>query len=580
MLIKFSKRSCYTGYMLTQSRLRQGFALPSVVIASVVLFMILVTVVGTISSARVALDAQFDEARLRDAAESGAARAQDCIANSTMVLNALVTPATNCDGSAVVPARSAYMIDQGTFRSSYEIKLTDNAAQSKKVAITGKIDELRASGGVAKSRTLPLTQNAIMTLDPAGDRPSQRWWYFGTRVVMDFGTSGSDMPTFSYNAGSSSPAPDAAEGTTVVSDQNGNLVFWTNGLQIWDKTGAIMQNSTGMTGAASATQAVASFPMNTARTKYGIVSNSGQGETGYGELYFSIVDMTLNGGNGAVTTKNVKLGTGTGYSGEGLNAMPKGDGSGYYVYAFNAVMGKISYFLIKNDGTIQTFTPITMNPAPLICYQGTGGFAGYGSVNFTKDYQRMILMQGSWKCDGTNGGGANDSGRAYLYEVDTSTGGLTLTASWITSGWTGTVVGTHGGYTADFSPQEKYVYVGQIYPGNAIRYDISSNDSTTIKNSQWVIGFDTLQTDANQIYQNGAHIRQGPDGRMWIANRTFKYYSLTPCKMGYISAPDSPINSKASIGFSPDAITLPAGSCSQWGLPQVATVFKPKIVLY
>jgi hypothetical protein len=423
-----------------------------------------------------------------------------------------------------------------------------------------------------------------MVLDPAGDRPSQRWWYFGTRVIMDFGVNGSAaLPTFIYNSASASPAPYGAEGTTTVSDQNGNLVFWTNGLTIWDKTGGVMLNSTGLNGANSATQAVASFPMNTSRTKYGVVSNSAQGETGYGELYFSTVDTTLNGGNGAVTsTKNVQLGgTGlAGYSSEALNAMPNADGTGYYVYTFNPTTSKITSFLIKNTGVVSGPYYTTMSPAPVICTKNAPGFAGYGSVNFSQDYTKMILMDGAWGCDGTNGAGANDSGRAYLYDVNTATGALTLDASWITSGWVGTAGGSHGGYTADFSPQEKYIYVGQIYPGVTVRYDITSGDSTTIKNSEWVVGWDTVQTDPVYIRQAGAHIRRGPDGRMWIADWTYGSNSLTPCKMGYISAPDSPTNSKASIGFSPDAITLPAGACTVWGLPQVATVFKPKVLMY
>lgn len=570
----------------------RGFALPTVVIATVVMFMILVVAVGGVSSARVALDSQYYESQLRDAAESGVARASDCLGNSTMTLNVVVTPATNCDGSAVTPARSSFVLAQAAFRTSYEIKLVSSTAQSKQVQITGKLDTLRVSNGTTdKSFTMPLRQSAVMVLDPSGDRPSQRYWYFGQRVIMDFGVSGSAMPTFIYNNSSSSPSPLAYEGTTTVSDQNGNLVFWTNGLNIWDKSGAIMQNSTGLTGASSATQAVASFPMNTGRTKYGVVSNSGQGETGYGELYFSVVDTTLNGGKGAVTAvKNQQLGgTGlVGYSNEALNAMPKGDGSGYYVFTFNQTTKKITKFFINNNGSVSGPSYTSMSPAPLVCYTSATGFTGYGSINFSQDYTKMIVMSGAWRCDGTNGGGANDSGTAYLYDVDTSTGGLTLKASWTTSGWIGTAGGSHGGYTADFSPQEKYIYVGQIYPGNIIRYDITSGDSTTIKNSQWVIGWDTLDTDTTHIREGGAHIRQGPDGRMWIADRAVSYWpinyesaaSTTPCKLSYISAPDSPINSKASIGFSIDAITLPAGSCSIWGLPQVATVFKPKVQMY
>ena len=566
----------------------RGFALPTVVIATVVMFMILVVAVGGVSSARVALDSQYYESQLRDAAESGVARASDCLGNSTMALNVVVTPATNCDGSAVTPARSSFVLAQAAFRTSYEIKLVSSTAQSKQVQITGKLDTLRVSNGTTdKSFTMPLRQSAVMVLDPAGDRPSQRYWYFGTRGILDFGVSGSAMPTLYTNNASASPAPDAGEGSTTVSDQNGNIVFWSNGLTIWDKSGGVMHNSTGLNGASSATQAVASFPMNTGRSKYGVVSNSGMNETGYGELYLSIIDMTLNGGKGAVTAVKNQLLSGTNYSGEGVNAMPNADGTGYYVYAFNAATAKITYFLIKNTGAVAGPYTLSMSPAPVSCNVSSTGMVGYGSINFNQDYTKMILLEGAFGCDGTNGGGANDSGRAYLYNVNTATGGLTLQASWITSGWIGTAGGPHSGYTADFSPQEKYVYVGQIYPGVITRYDVSSGNSTTIKASEWVVGFDTTDTNATHIKQSGAHIRQGPDGRMWIADRNIKWQIQnealdpnTPCKIGYISAPDSPTNSKASIGFSPDAVTMPAGSCSGWGLSQVATVFKPKVQMY
>ncbi len=96
--------------MLLRHRVRSGFALPTVVIASVVMLMILVTTVGSVTSARVSLDAQYDEQRLRDAAESGAARAADCIGNSTMTLNVTVTPATNCDSLNRLPSRKKYRL--------------------------------------------------------------------------------------------------------------------------------------------------------------------------------------------------------------------------------------------------------------------------------------------------------------------------------------------------------------------------------------------------------------------------------------------------------------------------------------
>ncbi|MBC7764596.1 hypothetical protein H7Y29_02685 [Microbacteriaceae bacterium] len=250
--------------------------------------------------------------------------------------------------------------------------------------------------------------------------------------------------------------------------------------------------------------------------------------------------------------------------------------------------GLVTRFLVKNTGAVTGPFTTTFSPATLKCLISPSGMSGYGALNFTKDYLRMVVMSGAQACNGTNGGGANDNGMVYIYNTNTTTGALTLQASWVSSGWIGSAGGAHGGYTADFSPLENYVYVGQVYPGMLTRYDIQTPTSAAIKASEWPISFDTLDTNTAHIRESGAHIRRGPDGRMWIADRAVSYYpktfegaaASTPCKMSYISAPDSPTQTGVGIGLKLDAITLPAGSCSIWGLPQMATVFKPRIVLY
>jgi alpha-tubulin suppressor-like RCC1 family protein len=62
----------------TDKQYMQAFALPTVVIATVVLMMVLVTSVGAVTSSRVALDTQYYQAISRDAAESGTNYARFC----------------------------------------------------------------------------------------------------------------------------------------------------------------------------------------------------------------------------------------------------------------------------------------------------------------------------------------------------------------------------------------------------------------------------------------------------------------------------------------------------------------------
>ena len=59
-------------------RAAQGFALPTIVITSVVLFAVLVAVMSTVSSVRATLNSQYQQALARDAAESGVAYAEYC----------------------------------------------------------------------------------------------------------------------------------------------------------------------------------------------------------------------------------------------------------------------------------------------------------------------------------------------------------------------------------------------------------------------------------------------------------------------------------------------------------------------
>jgi hypothetical protein len=54
---------------------------------------------------------------------------------------------------------------------------------------------------------------------------TQRWWVFGNRVIMDFGLSGSGNPTLLQN----STNVNSPEGTTVVTDTAGELMFYSDG---------------------------------------------------------------------------------------------------------------------------------------------------------------------------------------------------------------------------------------------------------------------------------------------------------------------------------------------------------------
>jgi len=122
-------------------------------------------------------------------------------------------------------------------------------------------------------------------------------WYFGHEAGVDFssGTATADL-----NGKLAS-----IEGCSAMSDQSGNLLFYSNGEKVWNRNHTLMPNG-GITGDQSSTQSSLAVPLPGNNNVYYLFSSVGNG--GNSGLYYNIVDMTLNGGLGDVTaSKNIQL---------------------------------------------------------------------------------------------------------------------------------------------------------------------------------------------------------------------------------------------------------------------------------
>jgi len=121
-------------------------------------------------------------------------------------------------------------------------------------------------------------------------------WFFGNNCGMDF--NGGAPVTLTLGAMATS------EGCSTISDATGALLFYTDGITVWNKTHTVMPNGTGLFGDVSTTQSALIVKKPGSGTLYYIFTLPAEGS---GNLCFSIVDMTLDGGNGDVTTKNTVL---------------------------------------------------------------------------------------------------------------------------------------------------------------------------------------------------------------------------------------------------------------------------------
>ncbi len=136
-------------------------------------------------------------------------------------------------------------------------------------------------------------------------------WYFGDHAGVDFSTGNPvalSNGQIAYLNGISH-----MEGTAVIADSTGHLLFYTEGMNVWNKNHQLMMNGTGLLGNFSSTQSsiIVPDPGNPNRYYYLFTVSSGfccNGDISDG-LRYSRIDICLDNALGAVmpNEKNIKI---------------------------------------------------------------------------------------------------------------------------------------------------------------------------------------------------------------------------------------------------------------------------------
>jgi alpha-tubulin suppressor-like RCC1 family protein len=151
---------------------QSGFALPTILIASVVMLVVLVSAVSATSSVRSALDGQYYNRLAREAAESGVARASQCLQDSAFIVQWSNTnnlrPNTTCSGGAsCTNADSCFVMNSGSVRTTFSVGQPTSSTSSQLVAAVGKVELLRtSSGSVARTYTYTASGRVGIDLNP------------------------------------------------------------------------------------------------------------------------------------------------------------------------------------------------------------------------------------------------------------------------------------------------------------------------------------------------------------------------------------------------------------------------------
>lgn len=341
----------------------------------------------------------------------------------------------------------------------------------------------------------------------AGAQTPADWWYFGWNAGVHFTSSG---PVADTNGQVST-----LEGVATISDDNGNLLFYSDGSTVYDATHSVMPNGTGLLGNSSSTQSAVILKRPNSATDYYLFSV--KNNTGPEGLTYSRVDMSLNGGLGDVDTaeKNIPLVTPTS---EKIAAVVKP--GGFWVITLK-LPGDTAYAFEVTSAGVNT-TPVTSNTGTILT---TGNFLGYLKPNLTgtKIAAMHYQVQG-----------------LFLYDFNASTGEMSNEMNITTS------ITAGSGYSAEFSPNGNLLYAGQHGSAGVYQYDLTAGSAAAIAATEVLVG-------------NGRGALQlGPDSKIYCANASGNN--------GYLSRINEPNTLGTACNYQDSAVYL-LGRTMAYGLP-------------
>lgn len=374
-------------------------------------------------------------------------------------------------------------------------------------------------------RLLPII--CIYLLIPIGlwgqSQNTQRyhWWCFGDGWTLNFANT---PPTHNQNA-----AIDQFEGCATLSDGAGRLLFYTDGMTVWQRNNTVMPNGQGLLGDDGSTMSAIITPVIGNRNQYYIFTVDGtttlpnNGPNGrFDGLHYSIVDMTLNGGFGQVIQKNIPLVDSTT---EKIIALKGANEREYWVVT--QLYNKSRYHAYKIDCSGISTTPVISNAG--LPVSGTVSY-GYMTPNRRGDQIASIVTDTSFF-------GLPE--RVELLDFDPLTGLLSNPRA---------VTGTGAAYYGlAYAPNDSALYVGDISNQRIISFDPFA---ANIPASQQVVhNYGLLGADIGAL-------QLGPDDKIYIK----KFNTLD-----VINQP----NNRANPNFQTGAVNLINGSIfnATLGLP-------------
>ena len=366
-------------------------------------------------------------------------------------------------------------------------------------------------------------------------------WAFGNYAGLDF-TAGTPVAFRSGLAG----GVIAREANASVCDANGTFLFCTNGETIWDRTTAVMPSANplhpyaaGAVITKSTTQGALIIPFPDSADRYYVFSltNKELGTTapGAGKLFYSVVDMRLNGGRGDVVPGRKWQLLDSNLT-EKMTAVP-GDDCNIWLLVRSRDSSLFKAYELTHAGISST---------PVLSYAGASGNASFwvtGELKASPDRKKLVAC-------------AQAGHAAELYDFNPATGTVTNALQ---------LDGQDEFYGAAFSPDQRKLYLSYNPVGVTLfhyicQFDLSAPTPAAIIASRTRVGSCSF-----------SQLRLARDGKIYFQTDN------TTGSLGVIANPNA---TGAACQFTGAAVSLLFTTGMNEGLPaEVVKALPPDTAL-
>lgn len=358
-------------------------------------------------------------------------------------------------------------------------------------------------------------------------------WFFGVNAGLNFNTG---IPIV-LDTGQ----VNSLEGCSTISDANGTLLFYTDGVTVWNRMHEIMSNGTDLIGSQTSTQSCIIVPNPGNSNIYyifttDVVDAYVANPTQSNGFNYSVVDMSLSGGMGAVTIKNISLLQNTS---EKVSAVSSSDGNYWVVTHRN-----ISFFSFKVTAAGINTTPVISNVLPNISdYRNIRG-----NMKISPNGKKLAIAHTLFEPE--------QAGSLYLYDFDATTG-----------------IVSNGEFLAD-----DIVFYGVEFSSNSSKLYASGKLFSGVSTNMQLQQYDVNATDVpstKYIVHNypQALITSSLAGSLQLGMDKRIYHSLPSSKLSTINTPNL---AEAACNFDFQSVDLGA-DFARFGLPAMVQSYYESI---